>query len=665
MDKLTKNKSKYVREISLMKDMMKQNQIGFPRLLYYNADKYNYFIVMDQLGPSLKELREAREDQKFTMKTVTMIGLQLLQRLESIHKFNYVHRDLKPANILVGRNKSDQYLIYLIDFGLAKKQNQVSTLHQGEGGNKVVGTAIYAGVNAHLPGSNYYKKDDVESMMYVLCYLATGTLPWKNCKASDAGLDKMLKMKAKISPYELFEKMPIEYAQIMEHIKNQPQDQNCDYGYMESLLRSVAYKQKFKIDNVFDWLLTKKGKTGEIYRKETNNLDQQEQQQNFQYKTFQQVINQDQNQNQNNQFLHINDAQMDQRNKSQSTNNLQVQNSQMQDNFKGQLNKTHENRNNYENISYLEMPNSSFNISQQNPTYQQDQGGLANLSITHHNPNQQQQIEEEKQPQINQQMKESLNAAQKEEYALRRTKPRKTKDIEKERRERKPRKSRIEKTSPLIPQDKNGKVGLNFTLNIQSPQQQDQQQLMDTNNVGKQGQMVQMTINHNVHLHITGNKPDGPDSQVLQPQIQIIHNSQQFQQASPDNTQNQQLKLKDLSQQECSSIQNDFSSHIMKEQEIKESESDNSSSSSEFEAEGQHNFPMIVEQNVELNLNLVQVQQNIDNNDEIEDFSYEEFEQGINLEYDGIVNQVLDSPKNLSVHSNVSRMKNSFNQSNQ
>lgn len=51
-----------------------------------------------------------------------MIGLQMLQRLESIHKFGYVHRDLKPANIMVGKNsRNEPALIYLIDFGLAKK----------------------------------------------------------------------------------------------------------------------------------------------------------------------------------------------------------------------------------------------------------------------------------------------------------------------------------------------------------------------------------------------------------------------------------------------------------------------------------------------------------------------------------------------------------------
>ena len=63
-----------------------------------------------------------------------------------------------------------------------------------------------------MPSSNYYKKDDLESMMYVLCYLCTGTLPWKNCKPTDAGLDKMMKIKVKMSPYDLFYQMPIEYA---------------------------------------------------------------------------------------------------------------------------------------------------------------------------------------------------------------------------------------------------------------------------------------------------------------------------------------------------------------------------------------------------------------------------------------------------------------------
>jgi serine/threonine protein kinase len=77
---------------------------------------------MDLLHSSLKDLKDQQEEKIFSVKTVTMIGLQMLHRLESIHKFGFIHRDLKPANIMVGKNsKNEPTVIYLIDFGLAKK----------------------------------------------------------------------------------------------------------------------------------------------------------------------------------------------------------------------------------------------------------------------------------------------------------------------------------------------------------------------------------------------------------------------------------------------------------------------------------------------------------------------------------------------------------------
>jgi serine/threonine protein kinase len=170
-----------------------------------------------------------------------MIGLQMLMRLESIHRYGYVHRDLKPANMMVGRNSRNELaMIYLIDFGLTKKLTTQTAIPQNDGGNKVVGTAVYAPINAHIPGQNYFKKDDLESLMYVLCYLATGNLPWKNCKANDQGLDKMMKMKVKIDPFELFASLPLEFAQIMEYIKGIGSDSLVDYRYIESLFKQVA-----------------------------------------------------------------------------------------------------------------------------------------------------------------------------------------------------------------------------------------------------------------------------------------------------------------------------------------------------------------------------------------------------------------------------------------
>lgn len=102
MEKSTKNKSKFHREISLMKDMMKlakkrplsdnlityenadkvlqQNResqnttsgtplknrkIGFPRLYSYCSDSNYYYLVMQVLGPNLKELKESFKECKF------------------------------------------------------------------------------------------------------------------------------------------------------------------------------------------------------------------------------------------------------------------------------------------------------------------------------------------------------------------------------------------------------------------------------------------------------------------------------------------------------------------------------------------------------------------------------------------------------------------------
>ena len=75
MDKISKNKSKYIREVSLMRDVNKVASTGFPKLISHFYDKHYFYLVMEHLGPSLKDLKESMEDKKFTIKTVTMIAL--------------------------------------------------------------------------------------------------------------------------------------------------------------------------------------------------------------------------------------------------------------------------------------------------------------------------------------------------------------------------------------------------------------------------------------------------------------------------------------------------------------------------------------------------------------------------------------------------------------
>ena len=106
-----------------------------------------------------------------------MIIEQILYEIEYIHSKNLIHRDIKPSNFLIGQgNKSNT--IYTIDFGLSKKYRESKTsLHiPYRDGKLLIGTARFASINTHL-GIEQSRRDDIESIGYMMVYLMKGSLP--------------------------------------------------------------------------------------------------------------------------------------------------------------------------------------------------------------------------------------------------------------------------------------------------------------------------------------------------------------------------------------------------------------------------------------------------------------------------------------------------------
>ncbi|CAA7034030.1 unnamed protein product [Microthlaspi erraticum] len=156
-----------------------QGGIGIPNTKWFGVegDQYNV-LVMDLLGPSLETLFSSYCNKRFTLKTVLMLADQMINRLEFLHSKSYVHRDIKPDNFLMGLGRTDR--VYMIDFGLAKRYRDSSThRHIPYRDNKsLVGTPSYVSLNTHI-GIEQSRRDDMESLGYVLMYFLKGSLPWQ------------------------------------------------------------------------------------------------------------------------------------------------------------------------------------------------------------------------------------------------------------------------------------------------------------------------------------------------------------------------------------------------------------------------------------------------------------------------------------------------------
>lgn len=110
-----------------------------------------------------------------------------------------IHSDIKPENFLIGiPNKKTEGLVYIIDFGLAKRYRDHKT-HEHiawRENRSLVGTARYVSLNTHL-GMEQSRRDDLEAIGYVLLYFLLGKLPWQGLKITNPKMDKNYKIKAK------------------------------------------------------------------------------------------------------------------------------------------------------------------------------------------------------------------------------------------------------------------------------------------------------------------------------------------------------------------------------------------------------------------------------------------------------------------------------------
>lgn len=160
------------------------NRRGIPRMYYVGTEGAYNVLVMQQLGQNLETLFNAC-GRRFSLQTVLRVADKLLTLVERIHAEGFLHRDIKPDNFVVGTPGNEGEL-YVIDFGLSKCYvNPETNQHIPFRDDKhLTGTARYASINNHR-GFEQSRRDDLESVGYVLIYFLKGSLPWQNLKKTE------------------------------------------------------------------------------------------------------------------------------------------------------------------------------------------------------------------------------------------------------------------------------------------------------------------------------------------------------------------------------------------------------------------------------------------------------------------------------------------------
>mmetsp|Transcript_23913 Transcript_23913/g.40374 ORF Transcript_23913/g.40374 Transcript_23913/m.40374 type:complete len:450 (-) Transcript_23913:32-1381(-) len=229
---------------------------GIPSVHWYgSAGNYNA-MVATLLGPSLQRVFEA-SGNRFSLKTSLLLAVQMVSRLQHVHEHHFIHGDVKPDNFVMGLQNSSR-LVHLIDFGLAKKfRHPITRRHvpwsQRDG---LEGTARYASVNAHK-GIQQSRRDDLESLAYVLTFFYRGILPWQGLKAKTKKekYEQILAKKMSLSPSEITAGCPEPFEKFLIYARNLGFDQDPDYDRIRSWFTELFEKEGYKLDYVYDWNL--------------------------------------------------------------------------------------------------------------------------------------------------------------------------------------------------------------------------------------------------------------------------------------------------------------------------------------------------------------------------------------------------------------------------
>lgn len=233
---------------------------GIPRVYWYGREGLYDVLVLDRLGSSFEAMVRTPVlsiTAIFTYATQMVFFLHVfmylclclclskLSILKSLHNRHYVHLDVKPDNFMLGIDELSSQ-VFLIDFGLAQLfRNPATRSYTPQfSRSSVIGTVRYSSINRHL-GLTPSRRDDLESLVYVIVYLVKGRLPWQGVIVQPGQIceDEVLKVKQATTLKALCEGLPRPFVKFVKHVRSLGFRDKPNYKYLRSILEKCALPQ--------------------------------------------------------------------------------------------------------------------------------------------------------------------------------------------------------------------------------------------------------------------------------------------------------------------------------------------------------------------------------------------------------------------------------------
>src|SRR5262245_4176350 len=146
------------------------------RVTHYGEQDGEYFYAMELVEGETLQARVERIGPLPLSLALEVIE-QAARGLAAAEACGVVHRDLKPSNLMIESDPSDQLLVKIIDYGVAKVLVwETDTVDQTQAG--FIGTPAFASPEQFGNGHKIDTRSDIYSLGATLWYLLTGRLPF-------------------------------------------------------------------------------------------------------------------------------------------------------------------------------------------------------------------------------------------------------------------------------------------------------------------------------------------------------------------------------------------------------------------------------------------------------------------------------------------------------